>query len=161
MITRRVQCDCGHRFAFSRKEFIESLPYEIQQQFPFFLSYKTGIDKTLLQMLVASCDNGLNFVGIRNLVRENYTSQYMQSQSIYYSTIISHIQSQPGTLAAKLENEAQVPPFSDFADKLGYNGQVPSRKFVSIVVFSEPSLTVYFVGLFRVVFVNATGSEGG
>jgi len=130
----RVDCtSCHHTFSYTRKSFLDQLPLEIRQQFPFFLSYKTGIDKPLLDLLLASCDNGLNLAGVRSLVQESYTKDYAERHAQYLATVVSYVHDQltgrQGVSQYLIQHEAQIAPFSEFKDKKGYNGHVPSRKF--------------------------------
>lgn len=131
VFAKQYRCrDCNSKFMGYDKSILAQCPPFVQEEFPCFFTHRSGVDLKLLRLLASCSDIGVGPATFRTLIREFYTARHTRLERSYYSVVekILDMQStQPTALQFIITNpDEDVPKFSPFDDKKGYNGVVPS-----------------------------------
>lgn len=134
VFTRVYFCSACKVYLYSHNPDVFSyLPFEVQSTFPFVFSKRSGITVDLLYSMISDIENGTGVKGTANKLREAYMLKYQRYELNYYSTLLSlrHADQGVGSFLLSRENifklqKDEALKFSEFDDKLGYYGKLPS-----------------------------------
>lgn len=113
---------------------IARLDSYVTNAFPFMLTRKSGVAKTLVARLADDLINGKGFSATSNFFREAYMNSYMTQYSSYVS-LVNHYRSSIGAQLriAAGEGAPEIPAFGGFHDRQGFNGAWPSDAYLRAV----------------------------
>lgn len=127
LISRRMECKaCKITFLGHDRRVIQLLPKYIQQDFPAWLSPRSGIDLKLLAMLRTCFSESMGPEPFARFLRENHTRRYHDSW-LQYLNIFRDRNSRGGVQSWL---QGSLKDFSRFEDKHGYNGFFPSSRYL-------------------------------
>lgn len=147
--SRIYECsNCDSKIVSSKRNVLNSFPYYVKEAFPFILTKRNGILKSIVSRLISSLEFSTGPAAFRSMLKEGITSfhiaysiKYEQIRITYYSAIKSElfIQNQGGIFRPyKLANILnQIPTFSEFKDPTGYLGKIPSQTYLTSLVIAE------------------------
>ena len=117
----------NHKWSFmaTDEKCMEKYPRSLAMRFPAILSHRSGIDKTLSDILRPLTDNGVSFKAITASIKELQSLTYYRHQISHQSELKSKKNSNPFATDHGLEL------LSSFDDKNGYNGAVPSASYLT------------------------------
>ncbi|KAJ7829618.1 hypothetical protein B0H13DRAFT_2679789 [Mycena leptocephala] len=126
ILTRRVKCrkNCQKSCNLYNAKVLEQFPPLLRNQFPAFLTHRSGIDKRLMTLIRSTIAQGLTPNTWERVLRELHIRNHDLSHRDYLNALKAHA---PQTLPS------QLTPFSSFSDKEGYAGFSPSRWYISKV----------------------------
>ncbi|KAJ7145231.1 hypothetical protein C8R46DRAFT_1045557 [Mycena filopes] len=125
VLTKRLRCEtCGKGCNMYDQAILTQLPGNLGNEFPAFLTHRSGIDKKLMTLIRSGIAQGLTSHSWERVLRELHIRQRDLAEQAYLH-------------ALKSCREANLPsdliPFSAFTDKSGYAGFSPSRYFINSV----------------------------
>lgn len=112
----------------------------VTNAFPFVLSRKSGVAKTVVARLADDLLNGKGFSATSKFIREAYTNTYMTKYDSYVSLVNrcrKSFESRYGD-----GDGAKIATFGDFADGEGFNGAWPSDAYLRAVWHTWFYLTI-------------------
>lgn len=110
---------------------IARLDSYVANEFPFVLSRKSGVAKSVVARLADDLLNGKGFSATSNFTREAYMNSYMTKHHSYVSLVNRCRASISEQLrAAAGEEAADIPTFGGFDDREGFNGAWPSGAYL-------------------------------
>jgi hypothetical protein len=120
-------------FLASSQNVLDQLPYHAQNAFPAILSKRSGLDKMVLREFESSVESSQGPTALANKIKENYCISFYQKFAEYLALIADLKMRQTNKTLSATERRippdgAGIPAFSDFADKNGYAGSIPSGK---------------------------------
>ncbi|KAG2206553.1 hypothetical protein INT47_008570 [Mucor saturninus] len=133
LMTTRYKCrkkDVKHTFDGCNPALIRQLPLHLQAEFPVVLSHRSGLSKMLFKLMRPLFQHGIGPHRMSKVLRVMHTEKYDELQLQYYTTLDHDAQS-PSVLS--MLQSRQYPEFSQFKDKMQYNGYVPSANYISYV----------------------------
>ncbi|CAN0058233.1 unnamed protein product, partial [Ectocarpus fasciculatus] len=106
----------------------------VSNEFPFVLSRKSGVAKSVVARLADDLLNGKGFSATSKFMREAYMNSYMTKYQSYVS-LVNHCR---GSISEQLraggaEGGTRIPTFGDFSDRQGFNGAWPSDTYLRAV----------------------------
>jgi hypothetical protein len=94
IITCRYECPhCKHHFVPTTEEFLGSLPFEIQQEFPARLSHRSAVSWDVAQLLQMTSVEAVGPSKVRAWMEEFRCLTHSMNEAAYYSCIAQHLQS--------------------------------------------------------------------
>jgi hypothetical protein len=131
LVGYQYQCgDCAHYFAPWNPVTVSLLPRELQELFPCVVLARSAVDKRVLRMLEPQLVVGNGFQTVERTLQENYMNQYHSRESSYYFHIDrrrkQHVRGELLVFGAQEQLLSSPQQFSDFGDRGGYDGSVPS-----------------------------------
>ncbi|CAN0349168.1 unnamed protein product [Ectocarpus sp. 12 AP-2014] len=106
----------------------------VSNAFPFVLTHKSGVAKTVVARLGDDLLNGKGFSATSKFMREAYMNSYMMQYHSYVSLVNRCRRSIGGHFRAAAEEGApDIPTFGGFGDKEGFNGAWPSDQYLRAV----------------------------
>lgn len=149
-VTRMGSRGCGMSFRLYDERILEQLPWGLQQSFPgmssglvlmrpssnssmliAFLTHRSGIDKSLMSLIRSGVARRLCGNGWSHVLRELHHREHDILHLHYLHKIHEKIVKNPHAA-----NEPHQ-PFSDFKDRHGYAGYIPSRKYLNTVYANQ------------------------
>ena len=103
------------------------LPLGRGSEFPAFLSWKAGVDKTVIDMMRPLFDKGFKPESFSNMLLELHTSEFTR-KSLRHEYEIKGRKNQQ-----RLDRTEVFEPLGGFADKLKYRGIVPTGRYFRYV----------------------------
>ena len=114
----------------STDAFLDILPIDIRLQFPAILTHKSGMDIKLIDFMKSCFMEGMGPQSFKNTLLEKHALKHGNYQVQYYQCIerLYKIKQSKNAPFQTLNSQtlSLSPMFSDFYDKKGYNGFVPS-----------------------------------
>jgi hypothetical protein len=110
---------------------LDSLPlinFGRGRQFPAYLTHKSGIDKTLLDLLRALIPRGIRPETFSDIVTEMNAKQY-SNEMIDREYLLASLLSSSDSSADSAGTIEKGTLFSNFDDKQKYNGNIPTGKY--------------------------------
>lgn len=131
MMSSRYVCskNTKHSYTGYDSEVIRQLPYHVQSDFPALLTHKSGISIMLVDLLRPLMQNSVGPGRLHKTLQEMHHLRYDKLQYQYLAAAYSH----------KSNNSfgnGKAAEFSEFHDKKGYNGSVPSASYIGYVYTS-------------------------
>ncbi|KAK4699673.1 hypothetical protein P7C70_g6585, partial [Phenoliferia sp. Uapishka_3] len=134
---RRVGCKRTYR-GWS-PELLSSLPGHIRLAFPAVISRKRGLSLPLMTLLRVGNQHKMGPAGVRSLLVENHTLKFNQLQLQYLEAILEAVETAAQREGDEKSRQTSVPdyfritykPFGSFSDREGYNGEVPSDRYLT------------------------------
>lgn len=119
-----VDMEKGFQYTFMawNEHSLPLLPGSLSEEFPAFLTRKSGIDKTVLDLMFPLINKGMRPQAISNLLLELHSKEYTRCH-IRYEEDNGH-KSRLGVGFAE---------YSQFDDDFAYRGKVPTRNYVKSV----------------------------
>ncbi|KAJ7676813.1 hypothetical protein DFH06DRAFT_942686, partial [Mycena polygramma] len=127
ILTKRVKCryGCGKSCNLYNADILKQLPPLLRNQFPAFLTHRSGIDKRAVTLIRSTIAQGLTPNAWERVLRELHVRSRDLRENDYLNALKAR------------ESECLLPstlkPFSRFSDKAGYAGFTPSRWYISKV----------------------------
>ncbi|KAJ7637248.1 hypothetical protein DFH06DRAFT_1433264, partial [Mycena polygramma] len=124
ILTKRVKCRdaCGKSCNMYNHDVLKQLPPLLRNQFPAFLTHRSGIDKSVMTLVRSTIAHGLTPSGWEHVFRELHVRKRDLAERAYlYALKAIPSQRRPSPLT----------PFSSFSNKNGYAGFSPSRWYIS------------------------------
>ncbi|KAJ7146921.1 hypothetical protein C8R44DRAFT_845839 [Mycena epipterygia] len=125
ILTKRLRCGlCRKGCNMYDEKILAQLPVHLRNEFPAFLTHRSGIDKNLLTLIRSGIAQGLTPHSWERILQE----LHLRNRDLAEQTYLHALKHCP---------ESRLPesltPFSSFSDKSGYAGFSPSRYFISSV----------------------------
>jgi hypothetical protein len=149
LFVKRYSCSvCKRWFAASNSKILKQLPFELASRFPVFLTHRSGIDKSIVQLLNAGIAGGFGISQVQAYITERHTlrcflimglvfifNRFTEMMRSYYS-ILQTVKNEQRSRSALGINELNLITKSheiqlfktDFKDPKGYFGRVPSSE---------------------------------
>ena len=108
----------------THEECIKTYPRVVRWNFPAILSHRSGLDKSIFRSMRPLTDKGLAFKAVEEWLLELHSLRYFDDSLNYQAVLFNR--KGTGFLQTK-ESEAML---SDFDDKDGYNGAVPTARYL-------------------------------
>ncbi|KAJ7664030.1 hypothetical protein DFH06DRAFT_1394036 [Mycena polygramma] len=127
ILTKRVKCryGCGKSCNLYNAGILRQLPPLLRNQFPAFLTHRSGIDKRAVTLIRSTIAQGLTPNAWERVLRELHVRNRDLRENDYLNALKAR------------ESESLLPStlklFSRFSDKAGYAGFSPSRWYISKV----------------------------
>lgn len=99
----------------------------VSNEFPFIVTHQNAISKTLVNRLADDLVAGKGFSATSNFIRQAYMTTYMKSHRSYVS-LANRRRRQRAVLFGS--DDADVPRFGEFGDRLGFNSSCPSEHYL-------------------------------
>ncbi|CAM9744377.1 unnamed protein product, partial [Hapterophycus canaliculatus] len=141
---------------------IARLDSYVTNAFPFVLSRKSGVVKTLVARLADDLINGKGFSATSKFTREAYMNSYMTKYHSYVS-LVNRCRSSIGAQLrdAAGEGASAIPAFGGFADRQGFNGAWPSDAYLRDVwhkwLHDTPVIQDYGIRMTREEYLQRAG----
>lgn len=103
------------------------MPYGYGDEFPAFLTHKSGLDKLIIKMMRPMMDKGYRANATSDLLLELHTDTYTQYQKRYEFDVMK-AKRNPLTVHETHVDVNEM--FSSFEDKERYSGQVPTAGYL-------------------------------
>jgi hypothetical protein len=135
LVSSRRRCNaCSASFLLHDRKVIASLPTFVQSDFPAWLTHRSGLDITVVQLMRSCFNSSMGPSSFAELLRENHTRRYHHLCRHYYSILHKRMERQfnMGDISRHLFNHS-FESFSTFSDSKGYNGYLPSANYLSHV----------------------------
>lgn len=132
---RCVRAACKKTFSGYDQGLIKQLNVGHQRAFPAILTHKSGISKELSNTMRPLFQHGIGPHRLSKIIRIMHTQRFDELQFVYYNGISNF----KPNVASQLSNgngPQQFEQFSDFFDKMKYNGYIPSSNYLSYVYSS-------------------------
>lgn len=104
---------------------LESLPTMVAAQFPFHLTYRSGVTDGLFALLRSSFQRGLGPTPFADMIRTFHIRRYEQLQLQFYEMVNIRLESGCAPWLAAHQR------FGAWNDREGYGGYVPSGRYFS------------------------------
>ncbi|CAJ1958310.1 unnamed protein product [Cylindrotheca closterium] len=117
------ETDSGQQYSFMawNRKTLELYPHGIGQEFPAFLTHRSGVDRLLLDMMRPLFDKGLRPGAFADTILELHAKRYHQECLKHELEL------------AKTANRYHRPMLSAFGDTSKYNGLVPTGSYLMYV----------------------------
>jgi hypothetical protein len=127
IMSRRYKCrTCNSRHMGWNMTSLAHMPHGFGTKFPAFLSWRSGLDKTVLDLMRPLVDAGVRPETYSNILLELHSKEYTRIY-IHREQEITRMKRVDCTVAQKRGL------FSSFADKSKYNGFVPTGNYLATV----------------------------
>ncbi len=138
-VCRRYDCNtCKIDFNGFTPGVLMQLPFVVSEYFPFIMTHKSGILKSLVRDLEDQSLNGVGMAGFRKSLMQKHLDKFHRSEMLYYATLKSLItlceEGSPLVWNTVLRNAINAKnQFGSFGDPSRYNGFVPSESYFTKV----------------------------
>ncbi|KAJ7588232.1 hypothetical protein C8J56DRAFT_1080162 [Mycena floridula] len=131
---------CKSYFHGWSNKLLNSLPPYIRLAFPATLSQKAGLSRNVMSQLRVGNQHKMGPSGVHSLLLETHTLRFNILQAQYAEAVFeqvrgcdSNVSSTSGVTQTSLRvfYANQVPSFGDFGDREGYNGFVPTERYLA------------------------------
>ncbi|GAA5803754.1 hypothetical protein HPULCUR_009238 [Helicostylum pulchrum] len=126
---------CRTKFSGCDQDIVKQLNPGHQRAFPAILTHKSGISKDLCNVMRPLFQHGVGPNRLSKVIRILYTQRFDELQFVYYNGINDF----KPNVASQLLNGAEsqtFDQFSNFSDRMKYNGYTPSSNYLSYVYSS-------------------------
>ncbi|KAJ7744870.1 hypothetical protein B0H16DRAFT_1693088 [Mycena metata] len=125
ILSKRIKCDsCKKSCSLYEDKILAQLPQDLANEFPAFLTHRSGIDKTLVTLIRSGIAQGTTAHGWERILRELHVRNRDLAEQEYLHALKNCPVSQL---------PAPLVPFSSFGDKEAYAGFAPSRWYINSV----------------------------
>lgn len=138
LMTMNYRCtriECRKTFSGCDQGIVKQLNPDHQSAFPAILTHKSGVSKDFSNIMRSSFQHGVGPHRLSKITRILYTHRFDERQFVYYSGINDFKPNVASQLLNGAESQASD-QFSDFSDKMKYNGYAPSSNYLSYVYSS-------------------------
>ncbi|KAJ7768322.1 hypothetical protein B0H16DRAFT_1686474 [Mycena metata] len=125
ILSKRIKCDsCKKSCSLYEDKILAQLPQDLANEFPAFLTHRSGIDKTLVTLIRSGIAQGTTAHGWERILRE----LHVRNRDLAEQEYLHALKNCPAS-------QLPVPlvPFSSFGDKEAYAGFAPSRWYINSV----------------------------
>lgn len=130
ILTKRIQCkECRTSMNYYDPRVMKQLSPELADEFPAFLTQRSGIDKELMELIRDGMSLGVNSNMWATMIRTAHVRKHALSELKYCHAAATAT----AEAHAKQIDPPKFDPFSAFSDKKGYNGHYPSRWYINSV----------------------------
>lgn len=136
----------------------------VANAFPFVLSRKSGVAKTVVARLADDLLNGKGFSATSKFISEAYMNTYMAQHQSYVSLVNRCRRSVSEQLRVAAGEVAGIPPFGGFCDREGFNGATPSDAYLRAVWYTwfyDTPVVQVCLSLHMAVFGFCIGAASG
>lgn len=131
ILTKRLHCkgSCKTNMNYYDPRVMKQLSPELADEFPAFLTHRSGIDKELLELIRDGMAMGVNSNMWSTMIRTAHMRKHALRELKY-----CHAAATATTEADKNRiSRPKFEVFSQFSDKDGYSGHYPSRSYINRV----------------------------
>jgi hypothetical protein len=126
IVGRRQWCkSCDREFMNTDQRVVDRLPDHFRLLFPAFLTWRSGVDLRLLEMLRTSVSHSMGISQFLGMLHENHSRQYDKLKLMYLSR--NKLKRASNNFHGKLDE------FPQFDDPKGYAGFVPTAGYLTEV----------------------------
>ncbi len=118
--------DAKYTFMGWNQSSLTLLPYNKGSKFPAFLTWRAGVDKSVITTIRQDVDNGKGFEQISKDLLEHHTEKYTDLHLEYENEIKEKLD---GGIITR-----EYPTFGDFMDRKLYRGLVPTGAYLQHVL---------------------------
>ena len=141
IITQRFRCTscptgCGRTVNLYDPDILEQIDPSLVDEFPAFLTHRSGIDKTLMTLICAGSAHRVSSNAWSKILQELHVREHDLRELKYLHTVTTHINDMERIGSAV----KTYTPFSGFHDQSGYSGFSPSRWYIFFFFFFNPRL---------------------
>ncbi|GAA5803691.1 hypothetical protein HPULCUR_009174 [Helicostylum pulchrum] len=132
---RCTRAVCRTTFSGCDQDIVKQLNPGHQRAFPAILTHKSGISKDLCNVMRPLFQHGVGPHRLSKVIRILHTQRFDELQFVYYNGINDF----KPNVASQLLNGAEsqtFDQFSNFSDRMKYNGYTPSSNYLSYVYSS-------------------------
>ncbi|KAJ7159203.1 hypothetical protein C8R43DRAFT_1177962 [Mycena crocata] len=125
ILSKRVKCDsCRKSCSLYEDKILAQLPKHLANEFPAFLTHRSGIDKNLVTLIRSSIAQGLTPHAWERILRELHVRKRDLGEQSYVHAL-NH--------CAPAQLPDDLIPFSSFNDQKGFAGFSPSRWYINAI----------------------------
>ncbi|KAJ7060532.1 hypothetical protein C8F01DRAFT_988939, partial [Mycena amicta] len=124
ILSKRLKCrhGCKKSFTMYEEDIMHQLPVHLQNEFPAFLTHRSGIDKNVMTLIRSGISQGLTPHSWERILRELHLRNRDLAEQVYLHALKAI---DPDHLPIPL------PIFSQHSDRAGFAGFSPSRWYIS------------------------------
>jgi hypothetical protein len=122
VFVHRLGSDQAYSFTSTDPDVVSQLPLSLRILFPAYLTPKCGIDKTIVQELIAQGASKTNFSAMQETIVRMHSTRYHE-QAVRFLSVIKE-RREAGLSFSVPEN------FSEPSDPTGYDDVVPSTRYL-------------------------------
>ena len=117
------------------KQCLPLYPHGHGEQFPAFLTHRSGVDKLLIDMMRPLYDKGIRPHNMSALLLELHSKKYHRDYLRRERLLAVNVA--PGSIDSYLGVRLDTGMYSDWADKTKYAGLVPTGEYLARCTFCE------------------------
>ena len=128
-MTVRYECKsttCAFSSVANNEQIIRQLPHFLQCQYPGYMTHKSGISKTVGDLLRPCMQNSVGPKRFRKILRELHKLKYSRAEFQYLN--MAMFRNYNPSLRTRLNPNIQ--PFSEFENPKGYGGYIPLAQYL-------------------------------
>ncbi|KAH8553886.1 hypothetical protein BGW37DRAFT_548126 [Umbelopsis sp. PMI_123] len=144
----RYRCSCGRTLLAHEEHILCQLPLHLQAEFPAILTHSSAISRRAADLMKSLLQNSVGPKRFVKVLRELHMLRHDRLEMQYLSAMKYNMDRRRMDGQSNLEaffgsatvGSSEIPkPFSDFDDKLGYAGWVPTTTYLRTVLKGDHS----------------------